>query len=95
MRKSLMVVVGLLMLGCSGMGADMKQSFDQEFIKSFRTSFTESCSNGGDEKQQKICACVADELIATKTPKELMGLMEQPEAAVKPLIEKCGKLVLR
>lgn len=93
MRKAT-IVVGLLTLGCGGIGEEFTRGFNEEFAKNFRTTFIDSCSQGSDDTQRRVCTCVADELIANKSPTELMELLENPEANLQPLIEKCAaKLV--
>ena len=55
-------------LGCSGMGEAFERGFDREF----HDAFVERCApTGSDEDHRRACACVADELVATRSPSEL------------------------
>lgn len=86
--------VGLATLGCTSMNvADMKQDLNKEITGTIRTTLIDSCSQGGDTKQRKICTCAVDELVTTKTPQELADLAKDPKLALEPLLDKCGKLL--
>lgn len=74
--------LSLFLLGCagccSGFTEGFEQGFNEDFGPSFKKSFVESCAGevqGGPPGQAEAqCGCMADRMLATHTPTELMTL---------------------
>lgn len=93
-------------LGCSGeLGNELRtgveQGAERSFDRQFRATFTSACmaqTVGPVEPdlQRRVCGCVADELVITKTPSELAGLISSPSLPeIQPVIEACGRKLAR
>jgi hypothetical protein len=96
-----------VLLACSGVvdaaleRANDNPEFRQSFAKSFGESFTRSCTDaaveGGTDPATAsgLCACTANQLMASRTPSELFDLMSEVdtpagEAAVKEAMAMCA-----
>lgn len=90
-RTGLVSFVIVLLLGCAG-----STEFNESFEKGFHDSFIESCAPAGAPAEQKqMCTCVANKVVKTKTPAELTAMLADPEEALKPFVEICGKKMSR
>ena len=78
MRILSILILSILLPGCSekareGLANSFEESYGEDFKKTYRSSFVESCvgEDGNDEKKI-FCECVADELISKFTAVELV-----------------------
>jgi hypothetical protein len=68
--------------GCTeGFMKGFNEGFNSSFDSSFRTSFVESCAKGVSDpptpEAQRICGCMADNMLAKYDPTELLKLSTQ------------------
>lgn len=85
-------------LACSGdwvqgVKAGAEQGFDKKFRSTFVTACTQqSAGNLDPDLQRRVCSCVADELVNSKTPAELADLITSPTVPeVQPILEACAR----
>ena len=89
-------------LGCSGgFVQNIRQNGERRFDQQFRTTFIGACVSQSvgpvdPALQRQVCSCVADELVHTKTPSELAGLITSPSLPeIQPVLESCTHKLAR
>lgn len=91
-RWTIVGITAGMALGCLCGGP----KFNEDFEQGFRTSFIDSCAPAGSPAEQtQMCTCVANKVVNTKTPAELTAMLADPEEAVRPFVEICGKKMAR
>ena len=95
MTRATLALLLPILLACSGLvdaaleGASTDPEFRASFEKSFRSSFTDTCSDGMAKqgidlaRSTQICTCAADKVAAGRSPAELVAMMsdaQSPEA---------------
>lgn len=67
-----------------------KESYDASFRSSFRSSFVGTCAEQDETPENvALCTCMADDLLANFTPKELMNTDTMREHVQSKGLPKC------
>lgn len=97
MRILSIFILSILVLGCSekareGIAKSFEESYGEDFKKTYRSSFVESCvgEDGNDEKKI-FCECVADELISKFTAVDLVDADRMKKYVEETAVASCAK----
>lgn len=97
MRILSIFVLAILVLGCSekareGIAKSFEESYGEDFKKSYRSSFVESCvGEDGNFEKKTFCECVADELISKFTAVELVDADRMKKYVQEKAVATCSE----
>ena len=87
------------LLGCSEKSREeivngFKETYDESFKKTFRSSFITSCVDGEDvETKQRFCECVVDDLLSKFSTEELTDAEKIKKYVEEYAIAACSEKI--
>lgn len=73
MKFRLLAVCTIFLAGCDGFIDKMLEENAEVFNESYKESFVNACADPENtEEKTALCSCIADDLIANHSPKELI-----------------------
>jgi hypothetical protein len=97
----------VLLLGCSGIVDSVQQRVQGEVdaqvnkveakvADQVRTGLDQACVRqfGEVPRVHEVCRCVADQLLASQSPTEILARLDEPLELARPYVETCGNLLL-